>query len=216
MLCKAENIFSSARSLSLKTQASASRYYGDLSMCVNAQTGFAGWPRIATATKRLPLIEVFAMPSDPLSQVLFVDDDAEAGEMLSLLLKSHGVEVTCAHSAADAWLTIKANCFDLYLLDAWLPELDGFELCRQIRQCDSDTPIVFYSGAAYDADRQKGIAAGANAYVTKPDLDGLIETMTNLIARATADAFAARGISNPRPAESWLSSRFFGVETALD
>ena len=157
------------------------------------------------------------MPSDPLSHVLSVDDDQEAGEMLSLLLKSQRIEITCAQSAAEAWLKIKAQSFDLYVLDAWLPELDGFELCRQIRHCDSNTPILFYSGAAYDADKQKGIAAGANAYVAKPDLDGLIETMTGLLAKADADNFAARWVSNPpRSAENWLSSQFFGAETATD
>ena len=154
------------------------------------------------------------MPSNP--HVLSVDDDDEAGEMLSLLLRSQQIEVTCAQSAAEAWLKIKAECFDLYLLDAWLPQLDGFELCRQIRQYDAKTPILFYSGAAYDADKQKGMAAGANAYVTKPDLDGLIETMTGLLARANADAVTARWVSNPRPTENWLSSQFFAVETAID
>ncbi len=156
------------------------------------------------------------MLSNPLSRVLFVDDDEEAGEMLSLLLKSQQIEVTCVQSAAEAWLKIKAECFDLYLLDAWLPQVDGFELCRQIRQCDSNTPILFYSGAAYDADKRKGIAAGANAYVTKPDLDRLIETTVELIAKASADAAAARWVSNPRPAESWLSSQVFEVGTATD
>ena len=154
------------------------------------------------------------MLSNP--HVLSVDDDEEGCEMLSLLLKSHGFEVTCAQSAADAWPKIKAECFDLYLLDAWLPQIDGFELCRQIRQCDAKTPILFYSGAAYDADKQKGMAAGANAYVTKPDLDGLIETMSGLIAKASANTIATCWVSNPRPTENWLSSRFFGTETAID
>lgn len=157
------------------------------------------------------------MPSDPPTNVLFVDDDAEACEMLTLLLKSHRIELTCAQSAADAWLKIKAECFDLYLLDAWLPQLDGFELCRQIRGSDPTTPILFYSGAAYDADHERGIAAGANAYVTKPDFDGLIKTMTGLIAKASAAGLAARSVSNPpRPAEYWLSSQLFGAEPATD
>ena len=83
--------------------------------------------------------------------------------MLSGVLKSHRIEVMCAQSAAEAWPQIKAECFDLYLLDAWLPNLDGFEFCRQIRAFDSNTPIVFYSGAAYAADKEKWIAEGANA-----------------------------------------------------
>jgi len=147
------------------------------------------------------------MPSTTLSRVLCVDDDEDAGEMLSLLLKSRRIEVTCAQSAAEAWLKIKAECFDLYLLDAWLPQLDGFEFCRQIREFDSNTPILFYSGAAYDADKQKGIAAGANAYLTKPDVEGLIETISNLIAKGRADDVAPRWVGNQRrQAENSLSA----------
>ncbi|MEP6569626.1 MAG: response regulator [Acidobacteriota bacterium] len=156
------------------------------------------------------------LPNPPF-HVLSVDDDPEASELLSLLLKSHRIEVTSAYSAADAWLKITAECFDLYLLDAWLPEVDGFELCRQIRESDPKTPILFYSGAAYDVDRQKGLAAGANAYVAKPDLDGLIDTMTSLLLHAEADKLASRWINNPlQPAESWLSSQFFSAETVTD
>ena len=159
------------------------------------------------------------MPSDThtRSRVLCVDDDLEACEMLSVLLKSHRIEVTCAQSAAEAWPLIRAESFDLYLLDAWLPNLDGFEFCRQIRALDSSTPILFYSGAAYDVDKLKGIAAGANAYVTKPDVEGLIETISNLIAKARADDVVARWVSNERrPPEGWFSAQAFSVKTAGD
>lgn len=145
------------------------------------------------------------MPTTTLSRVLCVDDDEDAGEMLNLLLKSHGIEVTCARSAAEAWLKIKVECFDLYLLDAWLPQLDGFEFCRQIRESDSNTPVLFYSGAAYDADKQKGIAAGANAYVTKPDVEGLIETTVDLIAKAKANDVAAPWVVKPAPSNRELT-----------
>jgi DNA-binding response OmpR family regulator len=157
------------------------------------------------------------MPSDTLSRVLSVDDDPDACEMLSFLLKSHGIDVTCAQSAAEAWPRIKAECFDLYLLDGWLPRLDGFELCRQIREFDPNTPILFYSGAAYDADKQKGIAAGANAYVTKPDIEGLIESIRNLIRKARVDDVAVRWVGNQRrPAVNWLSAQYFSVKTATN
>lgn len=132
------------------------------------------------------------MPNATRSRVLCVDDDEDACEMLGFLLKPHQIDATCVRSAADAWLKIKAERFDLYLLDGWLPEIDGFEFCRQIRTFDSTTPILFYSGAAYDADKQKGIAAGANAYVIKPDIDGLIKAIEDLIAKAKADYVAAR------------------------
>lgn len=159
------------------------------------------------------------MPTDThtRSRVLCVDDDLDACEMLSALLKSHRIEVTCAQSATEAWPLIKAECFDLYLLDAWLPNLDGFEFCRQIRAFDPDTPILFYSGAAYDVDKLKGIAAGANAYVAKPDVEGLIETISDLIAKARADDVVARWVSNERhPAEGWFSAQTFSLKTAGD
>ena len=155
------------------------------------------------------------MPSQPRSRVLAVDDDEDACEMLSVLMNSYGIDATCVRSAVDAWPLIKAECFDLYLLDAWLPRLDGFEFCRQIREFDSKTPILFYSGAAYDADKRKGIAAGANAYVTKPDVGGLIEAMLDLMAKAKADDVAARWVSSERrPAENPFSAQFFSVKTA--
>ena len=159
------------------------------------------------------------MPSDThtRSRVLCVDDDLDACEMLSVLLKSHRIEVTCAQSAAAAWPLMKAECFDLYLLDAWLPNLDGFEFCRQIRASDSNTPILFYSGAAYDVDKLKAFAAGANAYVTKPDVEGLIETISSLIAKAKADDVAGGRVSNEcRPAERWFSAQAFSFKTAGD
>lgn len=139
------------------------------------------------------------MPSNSLFRVLCVDDDTDACEMLSLLLQSEEIDVTCASSAAEAWLKIKDQPFDLYLLDGWLPKLDGFEFCRQIRESDSHTPIVFYSGAGYEADKQMGFAAGANAYVTKPDVEGLIEVTKDLVAKARAEQVAVPWISNRPP-----------------
>ena len=74
------------------------------------------------------------------------------------------------------------------MLDSRLPDLDGFDLCRQIRDFDSDTPILFFSGAAYEADKKRGIEAGANAYVIKPDLDGLLGSVKQFVSRAESAA----------------------------
>jgi DNA-binding response OmpR family regulator len=138
------------------------------------------------------------MPFTPAYRVLCVDDDPDACEMLSHLLKLSGIRCKCAHSAAEAWRLIKTERYDLYLLDAWLPELDGFEFCRQLRAVDLITPIVFYSGAAYDSDRKKGIAAGANAYIVKPQVEGLVDAMSGLIADARKTGIKLRSpvISN--------------------
>ena len=120
----------------------------------------------------------------PHFRVLCVDDEPDVCAMLSELLKLSGIQCECAGTAAVAWAMIRAERFDLYLLDAWLPDQDGFEFCSQIRAIDSSTPILFYSGAAYDSDKLKGIAAGANAYLVKPEVKKLVETMSRLVATA--------------------------------
>lgn len=118
---------------------------------------------------------------NPLSRALCVDDDEESREMLSALLSYLQIEVQAVSTAAQALSLIQSERFEMYLLDAWLPDRDGFELCRAMRGLDAHTPILFFSGAAFEADKRKGIEAGANAYVVKPDIDGLVESITRLI-----------------------------------
>ena len=147
------------------------------------------------------------MPTLNRSRVLFVDDDEDACEILRLLMSSCGIDSTCAQSAVEAWPLIRGQSFDLFVLDGWLPGIDGFEFCRQIREFDSNTPILFYSGAAYDADKQKGIAAGANAYVTKPDVDGLIKAIADVVAKAKAHDVDSRRVID-HVVEKWFAGGF--------
>jgi len=124
------------------------------------------------------------MPSNCRARVLCVDDDEDSREMLCLLLRSSRIEAKAVATAAQALTSLQIERFDLYLLDAWLPDLDGFELCRRIRQLLPHAPILFFSGAAYETDKQRAIEAGANTYVIKPDLSGLLESITQFIPQA--------------------------------
>ena len=101
-------------------------------------------------------------------RILYTEDDADTRELLRLVLELEGFEVVCAEASAQAISLARAEDFDLYLLDNWLPELAGDLLCQQLREFDSTTPILFYSGAAFEADKAKAIAAGAQGYVVKP------------------------------------------------
>ena len=118
------------------------------------------------------------------TRVLCVDDDEDSRVMLITLLKHALIEAKAVGTAAQAMSSIQTERFDLYLLDSGLPDLDGFELCRRIRDFDPHTPILFFSGAAGDADKERGIGAGANAYVIKPDLDGLLGSIKQFVSRA--------------------------------
>ena len=97
--------------------------------------------------------------------------------MFVALLGLASIEAKAVGTAAQALALIQAEDFDLCMLDGRLPEMDGFELCRRLRGVDSHIPILFFSGAADGADKEKGIAAGADAYVAKPDIDELLETI---------------------------------------
>jgi DNA-binding response OmpR family regulator len=153
------------------------------------------------------------MPTHNKPRVLFVDDDEDACEMLALLMSSCGIDAICARSAVEARALMSERSFDLFVLDGWLPGIDGFELCRQIREFDSDTPILFYSGAAYDTDKEMGMAAGANAYVTKPDVEGLINTIAELMAKVRGRQVDSRlVVKYLPPVELRLANGFFGGE----
>lgn len=104
--------------------------------------------------------------------------------MLITLLRLALIEAKAVGTAAQALSLIQTERFDLYLLDAWLPGVDGFELCRRMRAFDPLTPILFFSGAAYEADKKRGMEAGADDYVIKPDVDGLVGSITQLVSQA--------------------------------
>ena len=127
------------------------------------------------------------MRSRPLLSVLCVDNDDDIREMLGMYLRSLGFAVELVASAEEGLHRIETRDIDLYVLESWLPNLDGYELCRYIRQrADSSSQIIFFSGAAREADRQRGIAAGANAYVVKPNFEEFANTIDKFIADANA------------------------------
>jgi DNA-binding response OmpR family regulator len=137
------------------------------------------------------------MPSIPRPRVLCVDDDEDSRVMLTTLLGIALIEAKAVGTAAQAWSSIRAEHFDLYLLDSRLADADGFELCRRIRDHDPQTPILFFSGSAFDADKKKGLAAGANDYVIKPDLEALLGSIKQFVSQEESDAAAKTLPSRP-------------------
>lgn len=117
-------------------------------------------------------------------QILCVDDDEDTQDLMRVLLGTYGYQAVIASSVSDALKSARSGGLALCILDHWLTETNGIELCQQIRKFDSHTPIMFYSGAAYKTDIQKGLAAGAQAYLVKPDFDHLKPTIDRLIDEA--------------------------------
>ena len=121
--------------------------------------------------------------SSPLKPTVYVidDDDAVLGS-LRFLLETDGFAVRTFRNATALLNATSAPEADCYVIDYKMPDINGIELCRQIRQSQPATPILFFSAAAYSSDIEVGLAAGANAYLVKPvDLDVLEMTIRRLI-----------------------------------
>jgi DNA-binding response OmpR family regulator len=115
-------------------------------------------------------------------RILVVDDHEDTSEMLKLLLSESDYEVHAARSMDEAMQIAKLHDFDLYVLDKRLPDGTGIELCTKLNDLSPGVPCIFYSGDAYDIHRLEALAAGADAYVTKPEVEVLIETVHKLLS----------------------------------
>ena len=114
--------------------------------------------------------------------LLCVDDDPDTNEVLARLLQAENYEIRTVESVNDALEIAKRESFNLYILDHWFNRGSGVELCRKLREFDPHTPIVFYSGTSFDSDRQEAMYAGASAFVAKPRIDELINTIHELLS----------------------------------
>lgn len=104
--------------------------------------------------------------SSPQKRILCVDDDPDTCELLQIVLTSY--EFKSVRTRCDGWKSARTEPFDLYILDNWLPDGSGVDLCRQIRTIDPNVPILFLSAAAYQSDHREAISAGATIYMDKP------------------------------------------------
>lgn len=114
-------------------------------------------------------------------RVLVVDDDPVILQLVRLNLELEGHQVTEAEDGSAALERARESRPDVVVLDVMLPEIDGYEVCRRLRE-DPETagiPVVLLSARALASDVAAGQAAGAAAYVTKPfdplDLVGVVE-----------------------------------------
>jgi two-component system catabolic regulation response regulator CreB len=117
-------------------------------------------------------------------RILFVDDHEDMHPLLAATLGKSGHAVVGVDNPLSALVFARNQAFDLVILDKLFTDGTGIDLCRRIREFDSLTPIVFFSGDCREAARYESINAGAQAYVTKPDIDGLLSIVNSLLRAA--------------------------------
>jgi two-component system KDP operon response regulator KdpE len=106
------------------------------------------------------------MTSKP-ARILLVDDELPIQRSVGPLLRSRGYEVDVAGSGAEALELLHSRAPDLIVLDLGLPDMDGVEVCRRVRD-ETSTPILILSARGAEADKVSALDLGADDYVTKP------------------------------------------------
>jgi DNA-binding response OmpR family regulator len=102
--------------------------------------------------------------------ILVADDEPSILLSLQFLLQKAGFEVRLAHNGEEVLQAVEQSAPDLLLLDAMMPQRDGYDVCQTIRADPRWTslPIIMLTAKSRDVERQKGMALGATDYVTKP------------------------------------------------
>ena len=119
-------------------------------------------------------------PTNP-PRVLYIEDHEDTRELVTLVLEQKSFEVVTGATLESGVALAGSQHFDLYLLDSWLPDGSGLDLCRQIREFDKATPILFYSAAAYEIDRDEAMSSGAQAYLIKPSAPSELCNLVTLL-----------------------------------
>ena len=101
------------------------------------------------------------------TNILVVDDEKEIADLLELYLVSDGFRVLKAYDAHTGLRMMKEEKIDLVLLDIMMPQIDGLEMCRRIRE-ENNVPVIMVSAKTQDLDKIVGLTTGADDYVTKP------------------------------------------------
>jgi DNA-binding response OmpR family regulator len=100
-------------------------------------------------------------------RILLVDDEQSVQTLLTYPLRKEGYEVIAASTGQEALDRFREGDFDLVVLDVMLPEVDGFDVCRQLR-AKSSVPIIMLTAKAEELDKVLGLELGADDYITKP------------------------------------------------
>lgn len=121
--------------------------------------------------------------------ILIVDDDRDIRQLLADYLEKQGLRCTTAADGREMKAALEQHRIDLIVLDVMMPELDGFEVARRLRQVEgagTRVPIIFLTARDTTADKVEGLRLGSDDYVTKPfSIEELVERVKAVLRRST-------------------------------
>ncbi|MDH3650611.1 MAG: response regulator transcription factor, partial [Saprospiraceae bacterium] len=123
-----------------------------------------------------------------MARILLVEDESTLNDVIKLNLEMEEYEVVSCENGKDALSLFANQHFDLLVLDVMLPDLDGFQVCEQIRLTDHKTPIIFLTAKDHPKDRIKGLKIGGDDYINKPfELEELLLRVRNVLRRTSSE-----------------------------
>lgn len=125
-----------------------------------------------------------------MAAILIVDDEPNIVMSLEFLMRKNGYQVGIARNGSEALAAIDATPYNLVLLDVMMPDVDGYQVCRHIRESPAraSTKVIFLSAKSQAADVAQGYAAGADLYIPKPfSTRQLMEKVRELLDSNLAD-----------------------------
>ena len=118
-------------------------------------------------------------------KILVVEDDKDLNQTVCAYLKGKGYEAIGCLSANDAYNEMYGNLFDVIISDIMMPQIDGYEFARTVREMNQDIPILFMTAREDFESKRKGFGVGIDDYMVKPiDLDELLLRIEALLRRA--------------------------------
>ena len=129
--------------------------------------------------------------------LLLVEDDTDLGNVMKQYLEVHDFEVVLCRTGLEGWRTFKNQTFDLCILDVMMPEMDGFNLAKRIKNLNDQIPFIFLTARDQKLDRMKGLALGADDYITKPfEIDELVLRIQNILRRTNRSKPLVQKVGN--------------------
>jgi len=120
-------------------------------------------------------------------RILIIEDDRDIANLVEMHLRDAGYEVSLAHDGNTGLDQALSNPYDLIILDLMLPGVDGFEICRQVRNASVYTPMLMLTSRSSELDRVLGLEMGADDYLTKPfSIRELVARVKALLRRVEA------------------------------
>lgn len=118
-------------------------------------------------------------------KILVVEDDRDLNQTVCAYLNRNGYEAIGCFSANDAYNEMYGNLFDMIISDIMMPQVDGYEFAKTVRDMNKDIPILFMTARDDFESKRKGFGAGVDDYMVKPiDLDELLLRIEALLRRA--------------------------------